>query len=165
MSAIASQPLDTRKSLLRSIAIGGITIAILQLIHQWIVISVLGKTPDILVLQYIASGALGDAAFAGGITTAVIGLIFHLLISLAIAGVFILSADRIPLLRRSPIPSALLYGFGVWIVMNLIVTPLSATPPIDAPTTPQILESIVEHMLVIGLTVGMLVRRDVAQNE
>jgi uncharacterized membrane protein YagU involved in acid resistance len=165
MSAIASQPLDTRKSLLRPIAMGGIMIAIAQLIHQWIVVSVLGEIPFILILQYIASGALGDAAFEGGSSTAVIGLIFHLLLSFAIAGVFILSADRILLLRRYPISSALLYGFGVWIVMNLIVTPLSATPPIDAPTTPQIIESIVEHMLVIGLTVGMLVRRNATHNE
>lgn len=164
MSAIASQPLSTRKSLLRPIAIGGIIIAILQLLHQWILVTVLGKMPYILVLQYIASGALGEAAFTGGITTAAIGLIFHLFISLAVAAVFILSADRIPLLRRYPIPSALVYGLGVWFVMNVIVTPLSAAPPLDAPTTPQLIVAIVEHMLAIGLTLGILVRRNATHN-
>lgn len=165
MSATASQQLDTGKSLLRPIAMGGIMIAIIQLFHQWILVSVLGKVPSILILQFMASGALGDAAFAGGFTTAVIGLIFHLFVSFAVAAVFILSADRIPLLRRYPIPSALLYGLGVWIVMTLIVIPLSAMPPLDVPTTPQMIESIVEHMLAIGLTLGMLVRRNFTHNE
>jgi hypothetical protein len=165
MSAIASQPLDSRRSLLRPIVIGGIIIAILQLLYQWIMVTVIGKTSSILILQYIASGLLGDAAFAEGITTAVIGLIFHLLISFTIAAVFIVSASRILFLRRYPIPSALLYGFGVWIVMNLLVIPLSATPPIEAPTTPQLILSLVEHMLVIGLTLGMLVRRNATHNE
>jgi hypothetical protein len=44
--------------------------------------------------------------------------------------------------------------------MNFIVTPLSAAPPVDTPPTPQIIASIVEHILVIGLTVGMLVQRN-----
>ena len=107
----------------------------------------------------MASGALGNAAFAGGIGTALLGVLFHFIVSFVVAAVFILSADRIPLLRRYPIPSALAYGFGVLIVMNLIVLPLSAAPPLPAPTTPQLIELILEHILVIGLTLGIIVQR------
>jgi uncharacterized membrane protein YagU involved in acid resistance len=107
----------------------------------------------------MASGALGNAAFEGGIPTALLGLLFHFIVSFVVAGVFIVSADRIPLLRRYPIPGALVYGFGVLLVMNLIVLPLSAAPPLPAPTTPQLIELIVEHILVIGLTLGIIVRR------
>lgn len=99
-------------------------------------------------------------AFEGGIATALLGVFFHLIISFAIAGVFILSAARIPLLRRYAIAGSLLYGLGVFIVMNLIVTPLSATPPLPAPTLPWLIEAIIEHVLAIGLPLGILMQRN-----
>jgi uncharacterized membrane protein YagU involved in acid resistance len=88
-------------------------------------------------------------------------LFFHLIISFVIAAVFIVAADRIPLLRRYAIVGSLLYGFGVFIVMNMIVTPLSATPPLPAPTMPWLIEGIIEHMLLVGLPLGIIVRRNV----
>lgn len=160
MSAIASKSLETRNSLLRSIVLGGMFIFISQIIHQWIVVTLMQKTPFILVWQYIASGLLGDAAFAGGMATAWLGLFFHLIISFVIAAVFILAADRIPLLRRNVIVGSLLYGFGVFIVMNMIVTPFSAAPPIPAPTLPWLIEAIIEHVLLVGLALGIIVQRN-----
>ena len=95
----------------------------------------------------------------GGPATALLGLVLDFLMTTIMAGVFILSADRIPLLRRYAIAGALLYGFGAFIVMNLIVLPLSAAPPLPVPTMPQLIESVIEHILVIGLPLGILVRR------
>ena len=60
---------------------------------------------------------------------------------------------------------ALLYGCGVFIVMNLIVLPLSAAPPLPAPTLPWLLEAVAEHILAIGLPLGILVRRNSSTNE
>ncbi|MBZ0295261.1 MAG: hypothetical protein K8L99_22045 [Anaerolineae bacterium] len=165
MSAIASQPIDTRKSLLRSIVVGGGIIFVLQLIHTWLIYSVLQGNPFIGSLQYMASGALGESAFAGDTGTALVGVLFHLIVSLVIAAVFILSADRIPFLRRNIIAGALLYGFGVWIVMNFIVLPLSAAPPLPAPPTPWLIEGIIEHMLAVGLPLAILVRRSASLHE
>ena len=159
MSAIASKSVDTRNSLLRSIVLGGLIIFILQFAHIWIVATLIQKNPFVTAWQYIASGALGMSAFEGGITTALLGVLFHLIISLVIAGVFILSADRIPLLRRYAIPGALLYGLGVYIVMNMVVTPLSAAPPLPPPTTPWLVEGMLEHVLAVGLPLGLIVRR------
>jgi hypothetical protein len=160
MSAIASKSLGTGNSRLRPIALGGMFIFISQFIHTWIVPILIHNTPFIVAWQYIASGALGMAAFEGGIATALLGVFFHLIISFVIAGVFILSADRIPLLRRYAIAGSLLYGFGVFLVMNLIVIPLSATPPVPAPTMPWLIEAIIEHVLAIGLPLGILVQRN-----
>jgi uncharacterized membrane protein YagU involved in acid resistance len=108
---------------------------------------------------------LGESAFAGGIVTALLGALFHFLLSIVIAGVFILSADRMPLLRRYIIPGSLLYGFGVFIVMNMIVTPLSATPPIPAPTMLQLIVNILDHLFVFGLLLGLLVRWNANTNQ
>jgi hypothetical protein len=161
MSAIASTSPNIRNSLLRSIALGGIIIGIVHLIIQeWLVFSLLEKNPFIIVLQYIASAALGNASFAGGIATALLGVLFHLFTSFVIAGVFILSADRISLLRRYAFAGSFLYGFGAFIVMTFIVLPLSAAPPLPAPTMPQLIELIIEHLLVIGLPLGILVRQN-----
>jgi hypothetical protein len=165
MSTIASTSPTIRNSLLRLSVIAGLIIGFAdEIIYHWFVTSVLGGVPLITVYQYIASGALGESAFTGGIATALLGVLFHYLFSIVIAGVFILSVDRIPLLRRYVIPGSLLYGFGVFIVMNMIVTPLSATPPIPAPTTPQLIVLIMDHVLVFGLLLGILVRRNANTN-
>jgi hypothetical protein len=166
MSAIASsKSLDSRSPLLRPIVLGGMFIFIIQAIHMWIVPVLIQKTPFMVAWQYIASGALGMSAFEGGTATALVGVLFHLIISFLIAGVFIVAADRIPLLRRYAIPASLLYGFGVFIVMHMIVTPLSATPPIPAPTLPWLIEAILEHILLAGLPLGMLVRWNANNNQ
>jgi len=79
-----------RHSLLRSIVLGGLIIGIADaIIYHWFVSSVLGGYPLISVFQFIASGVLGESAFAGGIATALLGVLFHYTISIVIAGVFI----------------------------------------------------------------------------
>ena len=160
MSTIASTFSNSRNSLLRLSVIGGLIIGTLHLIVQaWFVFSFLGKTPFISVLQYITSGAMGDAAFTGGLATALLGVILEFVMTIIIAGVFILSAARIPLLRRYVIVGSLLYGFGVFIVMNFIVLPLSAAPPVPV-STMEIIEIAIEHILLIGLPLGILVQQN-----
>lgn len=161
MSAIASQPIDTRKSLLRFILIGTLIMGTLDaIVWHVIVASIIEGNPLITVYQYIASGAIGMVAFEGGIPTALLGLFFHYVVAFAVTAVFFLSADRIPLLRRYAIPASLVYGFGVLIVMSLIVIPLSATPPLPDPTIPQLIMNFLDHVLVVGLPLGILVRRN-----
>jgi len=166
MSAIAGVSIDNRSSQLRSIALGGLIIGVVHtIIHQWIFLSLIEGNPLISIYQYFASGILGSSAFAGGIPTALLGVFFHFLVSFVVAAVFVLSAQRIALLRRYPIASALAYGFGVLLVMTAIVLPLSAAPPLPPPTTPQLIELVLEHILVIGLTLGVLVRRSAGSTE
>ena len=159
MTTIARTALINRNSLLRLSVIGGLITGILHLIVQiGLVFGLIFKTPFISSLQYIASGAMGDAAFTGGVATALFGLIFDFLMTTIMAGVFILSVDRIPLLRRHLIPGSILYGFGIFVVMNFIVLPLSAAPPLPAPPIWLFIELILEHILLIGLPLGLLVR-------
>jgi hypothetical protein len=65
-----------------------------------------------------------------------------------------------PLLRRNLIVGSLLYGFGVWVVMNMVVTPLSAAPPLPMPALPFLIWFIIEHMVFTGLILGLLVQRN-----
>jgi uncharacterized membrane protein YagU involved in acid resistance len=165
MSTIASISPATRNSLLRLSVIGGlITGALHLIIEDWIVFGIWGNKL-ISTMQYVASGAIGNAAFAGGLSTALLGTLFHFLMCIVIAGIFMMSADRIPLLRKYVIPGSLLYGVGVFIVMWFIVLPLSAAPPLPAPPFSQVVEGFIEHVLLIGLPLGILVRRTANTNQ
>lgn len=160
MTTTTSTPVTNHNSVLRTIVIGGMFIFLAQAIHMWIVPVLIQGTPFMVAWQYIASGALGMAAFEGGTATALLGVFFHLIISFVIAAVFVLGAEHIPLLRRNLILGSLLYGLGVFIVMHMIVTPLSATPPIPAPNLPWLMETIIEHVLLVGLALGIIVQRN-----
>jgi len=141
--------------------IGGFIAGLLHLvIQQGIVFGLILKTPMISALQYVASGIMGDAAFAGGLATALFGLVLDFIMITIMAGVFIFSVDRIPLLRRNVIVGSILYGFGVFIVMNFIVLPLSAAPALPAPPLWLLIELVLQHNLLIGLPLGILVQRN-----
>ena len=164
MATITSTTLNIRNPILRSIALSGMMVGLLHLIIQdGLVFSLLGQKPFILVMQYVASGAMGNTAFAGGFTIALLGLIIHFLISFVVAGVFILSAERISLLRRNIILSSLLYGVGIFVVLYVLILPLSAAPLVPLQTM-DVIELIIEHVLVIGLPLGLFVRRSMKTN-
>ena len=165
MSTIASTSLINRNSLLRLSVIGGLITGMLHLIIQvGIVFGLLLKSPFISSLQFVASGAMGNASYTGGLATALLGLVLELMMTIIIAGIFIMGADRIPLLRQHVIPGSLLYGLGVFIVMNFIVLPLSAAPALPAPPMWLFIEIILEHILLIGLPLGILVQRNANAN-
>ena len=161
MSTIASTSLSNRNPLLRLSVIGGIISGFLHLlIQQGIVFGLILKTPMINQLQFVASGIMGESAFAGGLATALLGLVLDFMMITIMASVFIFSVDRIPLLRRHVIPGSILYGFGIFIVMNLIVLPLSAAPALPAPPLWLGIELVLQHILLIGLPLGILVQRN-----
>lgn len=161
MSTITTTSPTSRNSFLRLSVIGGLIIGFLHLAVQvWLVYGLLLKSPFISSLQYVTSGLLGESAFAGGLATALLGLIIEFIMTIIIAGVFIVSVDQIPLLRRNVIVGSLLYGFGVFSVMNFIVQPISAAPTLPAPPTGLLIEILLEHILLIGLPLGILIQRN-----
>ena len=161
MSAVAIKSPARQKSLFRLIVNGGLIIGFLHIIIQvGIVFGLILKNPFVSTMQYIASGLLGESAFAGGLGTALLGLALEFIMTIIIAGVFMISADRIPFLGRNVIVGSMLYGFGVFFVMNFIVLPLSAAPPLPAPPPWLMIEGILEHILLIGLPLGVLMQRN-----
>ena len=97
--------------------------------------------PPFRVFQAIASGLLGRGAFSGGWATAALGAALHVFISFTVVLVFLLASRWIPALRRAPVLSGLAYGIAVYLVMNLIVIPLSAAVT-GPPSWPVILNGI-----------------------
>ena len=79
----------------------------------------------IIICQAIASGAIGRAAFHGGLNSAGLGLVLQWGMSIIIAALYIVVAQMLPVLRRAWLAFGLLYGVGIYFVMNVIVVPLS----------------------------------------
>lgn len=111
-----------------------------------------GLTPERL-LQIVASGLLGNAAFNGGAQTAAVGLLCHFALSFAWMSLFLLAARKTPALLAKPLLSAMLFGTLVFLAMRLVVLPLSAFP---RPVTFQPLSTVLDllsHMFLFGLPI------------
>lgn len=116
-----------------------------------------GKDPARL-LNFVASGIFGKAAFQGGSTMAVLGLVFHVAISMVWAIAFFLLASRMALPSKNWLLAGIDYGVVIWIGMALVVLPLSKAPPIPF----DILDATVDVIIIIlcaGLPISFLAQK------
>jgi uncharacterized membrane protein YagU involved in acid resistance len=117
------------------------------------------QVPARVVLQSVASGWLGPAAYRGGWPTAWLGLASHFAIMLVIAVIFVAAAAAFPALRRLWIPVGVVFGVAVWLAMAFVVVPMSAsplTPPADLMAA---LKPIAVHVVAVGLPIAWVARR------
>jgi hypothetical protein len=82
------------------------------------------------MFQYIAGGALGlQNSLKGGIPVILLGIFFHYFIVFCFTLFFFLLYRKTRFFGLNKYLIALIYGFFIWAVMNLVVLPLSALPP------------------------------------
>jgi hypothetical protein len=141
---------------LRAILLTGLIVGAMDITSAFILALSRGSTVTRL-LQFIASGLLGPAAFQGGMATAALGLALHFLIAFTLVVVFYAASRRFDFLRRRAVLSGIIYGLVVYAVMTLVVLPLSAARPRHSVTGDLIQIGI--HMFVIGLPTSLLLRR------
>ena len=115
------------------------------------------------ILQGIASGVLGAQAFQGGNATAALGLGLHYLIAFIWTVFFYFLASNIRALTRRPLIVGPLYGTFVWLVMNLIVLPLSHVAHRPLRLQPSIVGAII-LMICIGTPIATIVGRRLSAN-
>jgi hypothetical protein len=121
-----------------------------------------GATPA-MVFRSVASGALGPAtARGGGFKVALLGLFFHFLIALIVAAIYYFASRGIRFMIDHPVISGLVYGLGVYCVMYGIVMRYSAIHsqayPWQYPWA-VLIPNMLIHMIGIGLTIALIVRR------
>jgi uncharacterized membrane protein YagU involved in acid resistance len=112
----------------------------------------------IQVLQYIASGALGAAAFQGGLAAAGLGTLIHFFIAFTVAALYVVASRSIGALRTNAVPAGLAYGALVILTMNYLVLPHSAVAP-SAFSLGMFLNGIIGHAAFVGLPVAIYARR------
>jgi hypothetical protein len=112
------------------------------------------------VARYVASGLLGPAAFRGGAGTVVLGFACHFFIALVAAAVYWAASRKLGFLLERPVVWGVLYGVGVYVVMNFVVVPLSAVPPRPWPPPLVPMARMVGiHMFCVGLPISLTLRR------
>lgn len=112
----------------------------------------------VAVLQSVASGWLGKAAFKGGLESAAIGLASHFAIAVIFAAIFILAARQAPVLLKKPLISGPVFGVCVYGIMNAIVVPLSNAPERHTPADLMIGLGLLAHVL-FGLALAFTASR------
>ena len=118
------------KSTFKTILLAGLTAGALDATAAMIsfAIKVPGANP-LKVWRFVASGALGSAALTKELVPmALTGLVFHFIIAFLFTIFFFFIFQKIKWLSRNLAITGLLYGIFVWIVMNLIIVPLSGVP-------------------------------------
>jgi uncharacterized membrane protein YagU involved in acid resistance len=117
------------------------------------------------VFQSVAAGLLGDASFAGGWATALLGLALHYFIATSMAVTYYFFARRWPELWQRPLRYGPLYGVLLYGIMNYIVLPLSAARP-GSKDPLWIVLSVAVHAFLIGTPCAIFARRAMlAQSE
>jgi len=145
---------------LRAILLGGLIAGILDISYACIFSYIRRGTSPVVILQSVASGALGRSAFEGGAKTAALGLFFHFLIATTAAAVYYLASRKLRFLVNHPFICGPLYGIGVYLFMNFGVLPLSAIGPRATPLPlSALIGGLLIHMFGIGLVIALVVRR------
>jgi hypothetical protein len=78
---------DRSRSPLHPVLVPGVLVAIVEIHAAFVVRYSFTRTSPVRVLQGIASGLLGSAAFSSGAATAAIGMLLHLVIAVVVAAV------------------------------------------------------------------------------
>lgn len=140
----------------QAVLYGGLTVGALDILEA-IVFWAFRGVPPTRVLQGVASGLLGRESFAGGVPTAILGAILHFFIAFMVVKFYFLASERLPTLRRRPLLAGAIYGVGVYLVMYLVVLPLSAA---RAPTfgALNVANGLFAHIVCVGIPAALFAR-------
>ncbi len=110
----------------------------------------------IRVLQSVASGLLGRAAYQGGVGTALLGTALHFAMTIVMAALFVAVARSAPPIRRHLIAAGLAYGVLIYFAMRWVVVPLSHFPGDLRVVRPV---ELAVHAVGVGLVIALAARR------
>ena len=141
----------------RTVTIGVLAVATLDMLDCVVVYGLLRGVTATQCFQGVASGLLGRASFQGGWSTVLLGGLLHLFNATVIVTVYSRASQRMPLLTRRPVTSAVLYGCLIFIVMNFVVVPLSAARVMRI-TLVNLVNGFLGHIISVGLPCWWVVR-------
>lgn len=147
----------TRPSLLKVIAGAGLLVGTLDILEAIIFYGLRGISPT-RILQGIAFGLIGRAAFTQGSRSAALGLLLHFVIATTWAAIYLLVSRRHPL-SRHPWIYGTLYGIIVYILMNYVVLPLSHVGLRPLPPLLPLFNGVGALIVCIGLPLAFIARR------
>jgi uncharacterized membrane protein YagU involved in acid resistance len=144
---------------LSSIVLGGLVAGAFDITYATVFSYFRSGVPPMRILQSVASGLLGSAAFEGGVPTAALGLALHFGIALVATAIYVFASRYLPVLVRRPVLSGSAYGVAIYAFMNLVVLPLSRFPRKLSFPLPVLITGLLVHMFLIGVPIAFAARR------
>ncbi len=160
MSANEDRLSSDKPSPLKVILFAGLATGVCDISAAFLHAGLKNGVSPIRVLKFVASGLIGDKAFAGGYEVAVLGLGLHFLIALIWAAIYYGGSRNFVVLTEHPFVCGMIYGILVHNLMRWIVVPLSLAPKLGPDTTlwnPVIRYLI--HMFCVGLPMALVIAR------
>lgn len=107
----------------------------------------------------IAAGLLGPEARHGGLGAYILGIFLHYFIALSAAAVFYLGTRKLGFLTQHPLVCGLFFGIAVFLVMTLVVVPLSALHFHGPFSYRGLVQGLLIHMFLIGVPIAYCARQ------
>jgi uncharacterized membrane protein YagU involved in acid resistance len=140
----------------RKIVMATLVAGTLDIFSACVYTLIAGRAP-ITMLKGLASAILGNGAVQGGIGVALVGLLLHFAIMAVMVAVFVIAANRLPVLKTRWLLAGIAYGIGLWAVMNLIVLPLRfGWHPF---TALGLAEQFFSHIVLVGIPIAWFAKR------
>ena len=154
MSSLAA----TKKNFVATILFSSLLVAILDITAAVLTYYIINGRIPFRIFQYIASAAVGPGAFSGGVGMNLLGAFFHFFIALVFTSVFFILYSKLPILSKNKFLAGLLYGILIWMIMNLVVLPLTLLPT-TAFYFSQVVIGIITLMVCVGLPISVIAHR------
>ncbi len=151
----------TSRTWLRGVALATLVAGVLDAGFAVVAyVAVAGRFTLETVLQYIATGLIGDRAYADGVTgilTAALGVGIHFTLAATFSVLFALTAARYLKGTLQVVIAGLVYGAIVWIVNAGVVLPALSVEH-EAAFSPYWWAFLVDHALLVGLPIAWFTR-------
>jgi uncharacterized membrane protein YagU involved in acid resistance len=116
------------------------------------------KIVPLRLLQGVASGALGQSAYQGGVPVAALGMLCHFVIAFGAATAYYLVSRKMRFLIDQAELCGVLYGIIVYFAMQNLILPLSRAAPRPFNYRSMIV-GLAIHMCCVGMPIALGVRR------
>lgn len=143
-----------------AILAGGLLAGLIDITYACVFYGLMYDVPAMRIFQSVAAGWIGrDAARAGGVETAALGLASHFLITTAMAAAYVLVSRRLRILAERPLVFGPLYGLFLYGLMNFVVVPLSNAPAPAFTAVWPIVTGVLVHAFGVGLVIALFAAR------
>lgn len=106
----------------------------------------------------IAGGLVGAAGRHISVGQYILGLCIHYFIAFSAAAVYCLASRKLHFLREHFFVCGIFYGIGVFLVMQLVVLPLSAYHAMGPYQYRGLVQGLLAHIFLIGLPISSSLR-------
>mgnify|MGYP003575223231 CR=1 FL=1 len=114
------------------------------------------------MFRFIASGAFGPKALAGGLSMALCGALFHYVIAFSWTIIFFVLYPRISRIAPNKYLNGVAYGVVIWLVMNLMVLPMTRVGQAPLTLKAAIIGAVI-LIFAVGLPVSLFTHRHYAR--